>query len=399
LDQKNNKLKILIVNTLYYPYKVGGAEISVQTIAEGLHKIGIEVMVVTLGEVSEETVVNEIPLYRLRIENIFWPFDHLKRNKLKKFKWHFKDINNGNYAHSFNKIISFFKPDVIHTHNLTGFSVSIWEIAKRNNIKIVHTLRDYYLQCPRTCKFKNDQACTELCTECYVFSKNKKRASQQVDAVVGLSRSILKGHIDKGYFLSSLQTVIYNGFIIPKEFNVRKKFSKNSILKLGYIGRIDPSKGIDYLVETLSRFSTKNNWKLYIAGNTTPEYKKNLASLLPENKIEFLGYTNQEVFFEKVDVLIVPTLCEESFGRVVLEALLSNVVVLGSKKGGIPELLNANRKFIFDPLSTELIELFQKILENPEILNTFHFDEKWLKEKFSIQTMIHSHTELYSKVI
>lgn len=43
-------MKIIIFNTLYYPSKLGGAEVSVQMLAEGLASNGHEVIVVSLGE-------------------------------------------------------------------------------------------------------------------------------------------------------------------------------------------------------------------------------------------------------------------------------------------------------------------------------------------------------------
>ncbi len=42
-------MKIIIVNSLYYPYKFGGAEVSVQLLAEGLVARGITVKVITLN--------------------------------------------------------------------------------------------------------------------------------------------------------------------------------------------------------------------------------------------------------------------------------------------------------------------------------------------------------------
>ncbi len=43
-------MKIMIFNSLYYPYRVGGAEISVQLLAEELVRIGHDVKVITLHE-------------------------------------------------------------------------------------------------------------------------------------------------------------------------------------------------------------------------------------------------------------------------------------------------------------------------------------------------------------
>ncbi|RKM89832.1 glycosyl transferase, partial [Aquimarina sp. BL5] len=198
-------MKILIVNTLYYPHKIGGAEISVQSIAEGLQKKGIEVAVLTLGERNEDLVSNNVPIYRLTLENTFWPFDQIERSKIDKLKWHISDVYNSKYNKRIHEIINVFNPTIIHTNNLTGFSVAIWDVAKERGIKVVHTLRDYYLQCPKTNKFKKGSACSTQCLECKLLSKKKKNVSQKIDIVTGISNSILQSHIDQGYFKNALK--------------------------------------------------------------------------------------------------------------------------------------------------------------------------------------------------
>ncbi|WP_299213010.1 glycosyltransferase family 4 protein [uncultured Aquimarina sp.] len=390
-------MKVLIVNTLYQPYKVGGAEISVRAIAEGMEKKGIEVAVLTLGEKTEKTSINNVSVYRLKIKNIFWPFDQVNYSKIKKLKWHFTDIYNKGYNKNINEIINEFHPDVIHTNNLTGFSVAIWDIAKNKEIKVVHTLRDYYLQCPKTNKFKNN-SCTKQCNECMFFSKIKKAKSHLVDSVIGISNFILKDHIEEGYFRHSTKKVIYNGFDITKRILGSSNFDEKTFLKFGFIGQINKAKGIEVLMKTLAEFSNYNNWKLYIAGTVDSSFRGYLSAFLPEEKIEFMGYIKQETFFKTINVLVVPSLWEEPFGRVVLEGIVSNVPVLGSKKGGIKELLSGNSKFTFNPLNEDLKNLLELILENPEELNTFNFDIDYLYKSFSLESMIDEYIKIYKEL-
>ncbi len=46
-------MNIILVNTLYYPYKIGGAEVSVQILAESLIEKGHSVTVVSIHEHNE----------------------------------------------------------------------------------------------------------------------------------------------------------------------------------------------------------------------------------------------------------------------------------------------------------------------------------------------------------
>src|SRR5690606_16644919 len=148
------------------PIKVGGAELSVQDLAESFSKDGHTVGVVTLGKKNEKSEINGVQIFRLQIQNTFWPFDDKRHSHIDKIKWHIKDVYNTLYKPQIEEIFKEFEPEIIHTNNLAGFSVSVWDIAKKSNIKIVHTIRDYYLQCPRTTKFKFNNICFNNCLDC-----------------------------------------------------------------------------------------------------------------------------------------------------------------------------------------------------------------------------------------
>ncbi|NBA78791.1 hypothetical protein GOQ04_24775 [Emticicia sp. ODNR4P] len=56
-------MKILIFNTLYYPDQVGGAEVSVQILAEKL-ALKNEVTVISIGENSEKFIHNGVSVIK-----------------------------------------------------------------------------------------------------------------------------------------------------------------------------------------------------------------------------------------------------------------------------------------------------------------------------------------------
>lgn len=374
-------MNILIFNTLYTPIKVGGAELSVQALAESFCENGHIVGVVTLGEKNENMIINGVKIFRLQIQNNFWPFIQKKHSQIERIKWHIKDVYNTGYKTQIEELFKAFKPEIIHTNNLSGFSVNIWSIAKKHNIKIVHTIRDYYLQCPKTTKFKTD-ICNNVCLDCRVLSIQKKRASRYVDAVVGISQYILNDHLNNGYFPNARKEVIPNGFVFPETDSNYKIFNKNDFINIGFIGQINNVKGLDILVDALKELIDKKNWQLYIAGKTNLVTEDKYKSKLNE-RITFLGYVDQKYFFEKINVLVVPSLWEEPFGRVVIEGMMNKKIVLGSDRGGISELLNSNKKFLFEPTKQRLFKLLINIVSSPENLNDFKFNKKHL-EKYSI---------------
>ena len=347
-------MKVLLLNTLYYPYSHGGAEKSVQTLAENLVLSGEEVQVITLGESTERYDLNGVGIWSIKIKNRYWPFSDNEKSREDKFFWHLKDVRNTSYVQDLNKIIKGFEPDIIHTNNLSGFSTHVWAIAKKQNIKIVHTLRDYYLQCPSATKFKNNKICSNTCVDCYFLSIIKKKASQNVDCVVGISDFILKDHIKEGYFSNSHKEVIYNGFEIEISENKQKDIIENKKIVFGFIGQINTSKGIEVLLESFNNLLEFENWSLVIAGRINDDYKNKLREICKSDRIKFLGFTNPEKFYNSIDVVIVPSAWNEPFGRVLIEAAIKGKVILGSETGGIPELLINNKDFILDQIAKVL---------------------------------------------
>jgi glycosyltransferase involved in cell wall biosynthesis len=66
--------------------------------------------------------------------------------------------------------------------------------------------------------------------------------------------------------------------------------------------------------------------------------------------VAFLGYVAADSFFEGIDALVVPSVWHEPSGRVISEAYAYGVPVIGSRRGGIPELIEEGRTgFLFDP--------------------------------------------------
>ncbi|WP_148675039.1 glycosyltransferase, partial [Klebsiella pneumoniae] len=138
-------MRIMILNSLYYPYRVGGAEISVQLLAEQLVKLENEVKVITLHDKKEikTDFVNGVEVTYLPLKNIYWGFPNTTTSKFKKAIWHFIDCYNFEMKKMVSVQIAQFKPDIVHTNNICGFSVSAWDAVKKAKVKLVHTSRDY----------------------------------------------------------------------------------------------------------------------------------------------------------------------------------------------------------------------------------------------------------------
>src|SRR5580693_6450239 len=145
-------MKILVISTLYPPHVIGGAEKAAAMLAEAMVDKGLDVVVISLHPEAEERVEerNGVRVYRLPLDNFYWPFNRAKKpGALSRIAWHVREMWNRKAARRIGRILDIEVPDVVHTHNISGFSVAAWREVKRRNIHLVHTLHDYYLMCSR----------------------------------------------------------------------------------------------------------------------------------------------------------------------------------------------------------------------------------------------------------
>ena len=83
-----------------------------------------------------------------------------------------------------------------------------------------------------------------------------------------------------------------------------------------------------------------------------------------------------------------------SFGRVVLEGLINNKVVLVSNRGALKELLSNNSSFTFNPNENDLKQFLGNILNNPSKLGLFKHDTSYVN-CFSLNKTAQLYKELF----
>lgn len=336
-------MKILIFNSVFFPTQIGGAEKSVLNLAVGLKKLGHEVFVVSIAEkaigIEKKIIASGVTCYYIENINTYWPFHSSKAIPLHhKITQKISDIYNLKYLKPLRKIFQEVKPDIVHTNNLKGISVAVWKVAKEQNCRIVHTLRDYYLQCSKCTMRNRDINCSKTCTPCKIYSYPKKIISHHVNCIVGVSNHILNTHIQDGFFKNAHCKVIYNSAFVEHS-NMTPRTSIGSPIRLGYIGRIEDDKGLNLLLTRLQETHTQFNFKLIVAGDGEQLIINRMNTI---DFVNYKGFMNAPDFFNCIDYLIVPSLWNEPMGRVVPEAYSYGVPVLVNRTGGLPELVKDN---------------------------------------------------------
>lgn len=362
--------KILIINTLYFPDIGGGAELRIKERAEGLKKLGHDVVVLTTTDKSGLSIdyVDSVKIYRAEIKNIYWQFSREPHNILKRLLWHYKDRNNTKMSEYVSKVIDIEKPDVVVCHNLSGWSISVWDIIKQRNLPIIQFLHDYYLLCPSSTMFNEDNPTKERSIISKFFRWGFAKKTNSVDVVVGVSQFIVDKFIGYGYFENSRKIVSYNQRNIDNNKTI-VEWDGLRTLNIGFIGTLCNAKGIKILIQAFIK--TSINAQLLIAGIGSQNYTSELKKIAEnDSRIIFLGFIKPSDFYQQIDLLIIPSLWHDTLPGVAIESCAYNVPMISSNMGGLPEVVHdgINGKLI-TPTIDNLYAAIMYYYHNVDVLN------------------------------
>ena len=113
-------------------------------------------------------------------------------------------------------------------------------------------------------------------------------------------------------------------------------------LRFGFVGRIDHAKGVHVLLKAMQMAGVEGKAELHIHGDATrpkdrAEWAAVLQTLGPAPWLHLHGSFGRdqiERVYEALDVVVLPSICPESFGLVVAEALSAGRPVLSTRCGG-----------------------------------------------------------------
>ena len=368
------QMRIALVNSYFYPDEPGGAERSVRILAEALGEAGHQVLVVALSDLGANEVAPPqhhslgVEVARLRIQNARLPARTGSVSALGKLIWHTKDTYNRAAARAVVRVLAEFHPDVIHTNNLAGFSVAIWGHAADLGIPVVHTLRDFYLACPKTTMASDaGHPCERQCNSCRMFSVPRASATKHVNAVVGISHFMLKKHRELGMFGASSEHVIYNSYD-----GVSYAPRCASSLTLGFLGRVVPEKGVQLLLDAFKCSDIEiAGGQLLVAGEGGADYIEALKRSAGSTRVSFIGRQNPPDFFKQIDICVVPSIWNEPLGRVALESLVHGRPVVVTPVGGLPELAQSRAGVVAQGLDVHALrsamnEMSVRLMGDPD---------------------------------
>jgi len=146
-----------------------------------------------------------------------------------------------------------------------------------------------------------------------------------------------------------------------------------------FVGRIDPVKGLDTLLETLALLRERPSLRLLVVGGAGPDAKQldadeaHLRALARKlgvaDRVDWLGPVEQErlpLYYSAADVCVIPSRYE-SFGLVALEALACGATVVASRVGGLPTIVRDGENGLLVPWRTpeEFASRVERVLDDP----------------------------------
>ena len=192
------------------------------------------------------------------------------------------------------------------------------------------------------------------------YQKLFKKVFPKFDKIIAISNSVLKNFKEK--YQANKTDVIFNIIDTKKIINSSMaetiEYNKKH-LNLITVGRIHNSKGYDRLIDIMHKLDEENKLKdvtLRIIGDG-PDYelmKNKIDAYHLEEKIILLGKKNNPYPYVKASDCYILSSRHESFGLVVLEALILKVPVLATEVASIKEIMDENYGFIVKNNDEEL---------------------------------------------
>lgn len=350
-------MHVLLANNIYPPIQAGGAELMVAWLGEALAARGHRVTVVsTCGPEMEPYPVetrNGVEVLRFFPRNVYWSFARSGQPGWKRGLWHLRDAWNRDAGRRFRKIIRDGEPDLLHTHLIDGFSASLWRRARRASIPVIHTAHDYHLLCPRAFLLTRDwKLCTSPAMPCRVYRRWHLRTATDVDLFVSPSEFLLDYHKRCG-LNPRRSAVVRNGIPWPEDAEkVRHSRITTQRLRLLLLCRLTVEKGIRVVLDAMQRIPSGVDVELMIAGRGPLEQEVRRRGE-EDGRIRFMGYVSGEAkqaLLSTAHHMLIPSLWYENAPVSVIEAAAYGLGIIGSRMGGIPELVREGRTgFLVSP--------------------------------------------------
>ncbi|RKZ12941.1 hypothetical protein DRQ53_05280 [bacterium] len=376
-------VKVLIQNSVFYPQVIGGAEMSSWLLAVELTRRGWEVdAMATTGYHGRgrDLVTRPIPeasgnVYEAPGSGLIDLFvdgaPPAAPNLLVRGIHHFSQIRSLRWEQLADEVMERARPDILHTNTIVGMTGSIWRAARKRHIPVIHTLRDYFLLCPRTTLLRSSgEDCVDAPLPCRILRSGKLPATSCVDVVTAPSRFVLQSHLDAGAFSDAVAEVVPNACeSMVGDLPARNGDGPTRGL---FLGQIDHHKGVGLLMQALEGLLGEYHALEFDFGGVGPMQDELVAFCArSEGRARYHGMVQGDGkarLLRDAHFVVVPSVWNDNFPRTMLDAFSNGLPVIGTRRGGIPEVVRDQVDgIIIEPDAGELAAAIRTYVEDPAL--------------------------------
>lgn len=363
-------MKILLANKFFF--RNGGSEVVMFQERDFLQRTGHEVVVFSMQDPRN--------FESAHAASFVSPQDYRGGGILQRLKSAAAFVHSGEAVQKIGALIDSARPDLVHCHNIYHqLTPSIIGAAKSRAVPVVLTLHDYKPVCPAYTRLHDNRPCSDCldgdfsnvlkhrCADgslgksalLYAEALTQLRLGnyEKVDRYIAPSRFMAESIAHR--MPAERITLLYNGVELPEACDSDDGY-------VLYLGRLSREKGIETLLQAHSVAGSR--WPLKVAG--TGPLRDDLVNRFPA--AQFVGHLSGDALWQAVAdaaVVVVPSEWYENCPMSVLEAMAYGRPVVGSRMGGIPELVaDGETGLLFDAGNVDsLAGVLSRLMDAPDL--------------------------------
>jgi len=259
---------------------------------------------------------------------------------------------------NFGRLVADFHPDVVHAFGIqTHLTPSILSAAHDAGVPVVMSCNDFKHLCPNSMLFHHGRLCAE-CMGGRFYRAIANRCSKDSWKFSTASALEAYGHrllhvypkaVDRYLFASSFMARVTQEFwagspyawsLLRNPFDATRLPAHEGGDYVLYFGRLSEEKGVESLLRAMARLP-EIPAKIVGDGPLLQKLSKQADDLGLKNT-QFLGArwgSHLDEILQRARLVVVPSVWHENFPYVILQSFAAGKPVIGSDRGGIPELV------------------------------------------------------------
>ena len=388
-------MKVLQISHGIYPLSHAGTEIYTADLAQALIGRGIDVTVAIPA-----TAKTSEALSKGQLQPFVVPIERAPKGRFGN-KLRYATFRGPLWQDELRLLIQRISPDVIHIQHAIGFGPTLFEWLEKFGLPLVITLPDYWLLCPgilRDCD-GNVVQCAKLCCADVQWARfgfagrlataiaHRRRIKRFVARarphLAAISRKTQLIFESEGYPKELIHLHPWGIDVRPLRDSVRQVSEDPAHTRIGFIGSMRAHKGCHVLAEAFVR-SRPIAASLHFYGGGDEAYIQTLKQQFEGPDILFHGrfdHGSAAEILAGLDVVVIPSIWEESYCLVAQEALAARKIVIASNTGGLADrIVHGVNGFLVPPNDAAALsqEISTIVPRSREIAQTLDFDRSLL---------------------